>query len=159
MIISNEEIAILAEQILDVKIETSMGILKLFSRNEDEEITAEQLRSILNVIDSVGNKSRNRPSPSYNNTFNNASSRGTTLSSAINPSLRSPSSSSKRQEIGDFMSVSDVSSILKVKDRSVLDRINSGDLKAYKVGKKYLIKKSDLDNYIENHKYEAGKDD
>ena len=48
----------------------------------------------------------------------------------------------------------EVSKILKVHYRSVLDEITLGNLKAFKVGKQYRVLESSISSYIQDNKVE-----
>ena len=49
----------------------------------------------------------------------------------------------------EFLSVAEVSDLLKVHWQSTLSYIKSGQLRAFKIGKGYKIKKQDLLDFIE----------
>lgn len=51
----------------------------------------------------------------------------------------------------EFLSVSQLAKILKISREAVLKRINRGAIKAEKVGRAFVIKKSDIKNLIKNN--------
>jgi excisionase family DNA binding protein len=51
-------------------------------------------------------------------------------------------------EKSEFLSVSQLAKILKISRVAVLKRINRGNIKAVKVGRSFVIKKSDIRNLL-----------
>lgn len=51
----------------------------------------------------------------------------------------------------DFFSVLEVASLLKISRSSVLYKINTGKLKASRVGKIYIISKEDFGDFLKTH--------
>ncbi len=49
----------------------------------------------------------------------------------------------------DVLTIEDVAEILRVSTSTVRKLIDAGDLKAFKVGGQWRIRRSDLDRYIE----------
>ncbi|WP_422359113.1 helix-turn-helix domain-containing protein [Reichenbachiella sp.] len=50
---------------------------------------------------------------------------------------------------GEYLSVEDLNRMLGVSEKTVYRMIKSGSLKAKKFGRKYIIRKKDLDEYFE----------
>ena len=53
-------------------------------------------------------------------------------------------------DIDKLYTVTEIADILNVSDRSVRNFIQNGELKAYRFGREYKIKESDLQAFIEN---------
>ena len=56
----------------------------------------------------------------------------------------------------EYLTVSEVAASLRVSDQTVWDRIKQGEIKAIKEGRRYLIARSDLQQYLS--KREAGNE-
>lgn len=52
----------------------------------------------------------------------------------------------------EFMTVEDVSKLLKVSRMTVYRWIKAGKLTGYKVGRSYLFKKEDINDFVEKNK-------
>lgn len=55
----------------------------------------------------------------------------------------------------EYYTIKEVAEMLKVVYMTVYRWVKSGKLESYKVGKKFMIKKSDLDKFIELSKYQV----
>lgn len=53
-------------------------------------------------------------------------------------------------EKNDILTPEDVMEYLDIGKNSVYDILNSGELKAFKIGRKWKIPRKELDNYINN---------
>lgn len=56
-----------------------------------------------------------------------------------------------------FYTLEEVAEKLRVAYMTVYRWVRSGRLSAYKFGKQYMVKQSDLDNFVESSKYKIEK--
>ncbi len=58
----------------------------------------------------------------------------------------------------EFYTVKEIAGRLKVRDVTVIDWIKKGQLKAYKFGREYRIKKEDYERFVEQHRADKKPD-
>lgn len=57
----------------------------------------------------------------------------------------------RKQISSEFLTVSEVASLMRVSDMTVYRLIKSGALKAVQVGRRYRVRQSDVHQYLDDH--------
>ena len=54
----------------------------------------------------------------------------------------------KKNTIAEYYSIKDLANILRIDYQTIYEKVNMGEIKSYKIGKLFRIRKTDFDSWL-----------